>query len=940
MMDHLVHTKLFIPPVRPALVPRLRIIQKLNAGVAGKLTLICAPAGFGKTTLISDWLQQTDLPVAWLSLDPDDNDPTRFFQYVIAALQTIAPTLGQSVQEMLQSPQPPSHKSLLPTLINDIAARSTKLALVLDDYHVIETQSIHDALAFLLAHLPPQMHIFMTSRTDPPLPLPRLRARGQMTEVRAEELRFTSLETTTFLNEVTGLNLSQENVAALDERTEGWATGLQLAALSMQGVPDVSAFIAAFTGDDAYIVDYLLEEVLDQQPEKTRAFLLQTSILDRMTGALCDAVTGGDDGQAMLETLRQANLFVVSLDHKRQWYRYHHLFADLLRTRLRQEMADQVPLIYQQASEWCEATELIEEAVHYALMSADFVLAAALIARHIEAITWQGKYTMTLSWLDALPEEMVRAHPRLSLTRAWLLFGFFNDSAAVIEPWLQNIEVILSGKGASSTSNPALLAEDTSEKRFEIDPRFEIDGGEAQKIRTNVDILRANLARRRGDATQAIAFGQQALEHAPADLKTRVEILYLLAAIYDSIGNMGAASQTYAESIALNRTGGNDYITLLITAHLIEALWVQGQLHRAQGRFQGLSQVQALRQGPAAGMAYISIGEVRREWNDLDGAATDLQTGIDLCRPFETWAVVTLKGIISLAWIKQAQGDTEGVLALFQEMDALAVGKPMPYPTARIAAAQAHLWLVMGNVPAATYWAKSNGLHVDDELSYLVERDYLVFARLLMGQSKPEEALVLLERLLQEAEVGARGARVIEIKILQALAHQTQGERSQAVATLAEAITLAEPEGFVRVFIDEGVAMVTLLNHAASQGVAPIYIAKLLAASNSDGLKGALPLQRVGEKKPTVPLAPTIAANMPATPKFMEPFTKPLAEPLTKRELQTLRFLATELSPTEIAGEMVVSVSTVRSYTKYIYSKLNVHSRVEAVHRAKELGLL
>ena len=931
MIDHLVQTKLFIPPVRPRLVPRLRMIQKLNAGLDGKLTLICAPAGFGKTTLISDWLQQTDLPVAWLSLDPDDNDPTRFFQYVIAALQTIDPTLGQSMQEMLQSLQSPSLESLLPTLINDIAACSTKLVLVLDDYHVIKTQSIHDALAFLLDHLPPQMHIFVTSRADPPLPLPRLRARGQMTEVRAEELRFTPLEATTFLNEVAGLNLSQENVTALGERTEGWAAGLQLAALSMQGAPDVAAFIAAFTGDDDYIVDYLLEEVLDQQPEKTRAFLLRTSILDRMTDALCDAVTGGDDGQTMLETLKQANLFVVSLDHKRQWYRYHHLFADLLRTRLRQEMTDQVPLIYQQASAWCEAAELVEEAVHYALMAADFALAAALIARHAEAISWQGNYKMTLSWLDALPEEMVRAHPRLSLTRAWLLFGFFNDSAAAIEPWLQNVEVLLSVKGAAST-----------EKRFEIDTRFEIDAVEAQKILTNVDIIRANLARRRGDAVQAIALGQQALEHAPADLKTRAEILYLLAASYESLGNMGAASRTYAESIALNRTAGNAYLTLFLTTGLIEVLWVQGQLHRVQALFQELTQCQELRQGPAAGMAYICIGEIRREWNDLDGAATDLQTGIDLCRPFETWAVVKLKGIISLAWIKQAQGDTEGVLALFQEMEALAVGEQMPYPTARIAAAQAQLWLAMGNVPAATYWAKSNGLRVDDELSYLVERDYLVFARLLMAQSKPDEALVLLERLLQEAEDGARGARVIEIKILQALAYQAQGERLQAVATLEEAIALAEAEGFVRVFIDEGAAMVKLLNHAASQGIAPIYIAKLLAASNIDasnidGLKGAVPLPQAGEEKPTAPLAPTSAADIPAT---TAPGTTVLTEPLTQRELQTLRFLATELSPTEIASEMVVSVSTVRSYTKYIYSKLDVHSRVEAIHRATQLGLL
>ncbi|MEM7343199.1 MAG: LuxR C-terminal-related transcriptional regulator [Chloroflexota bacterium] len=562
----------------------------------------------------------------------------------------------------------------------------------------------------------------------------------------------------------------------------------------------------------------------------------------------------------------------------------------------------------------CEAAGFIEEAVHYALMAADFALAAALIARHAGGVMSQGKDKIVLGWLDALPVEMVRAHPRLSLTRAWLLSDLFNDGEATIEPWLQNVELLLSSKSASSTSKPALLAEGTNKKRFEID---EV---EAQKILTNVDILRANLARRRGDGIQAIALGQQALKQAPADLNTRAEILYLLAASYDSIGNLGAASQNYAESIALNRTAENDYFALLITARLIEVLWVQGQLHRAQRLFQELGQIQALQHGPAVGMAYISIGEVRREWHDLAGAAADLQTGIDLCRPFEAWVMVTLKGIISLAWVKQAQGDTAGVLDLLQEMEALDVGEQMPYPTARLAASQAHLWLAMGNVSAATYWAKSNGLGADDDLSYLVERDYLVFARLLIVQNNPDGALVLLKRLLQEAEAGERGARIIEIKILQALAQQTQGEHSQAVATLEAAIALAEPEGFVRIFIDEGAAMVTLLKQAASQGIAPIYIAKLLAASN------------VGEEKPSAPLAPPLAADRPTPSAF--------TEQLTKRELQTLRLLATELSPTEIASEMVVSVSTVRSYTKAVYSKLNAHSRVEAIHRARELGLL
>ena len=421
MSTPILATKLYIPPPRPKVVLRPRLIERLNEGLDRKLTLISAPAGFGKTTLVSEWVAGSERPAAWLSLDEGDNDPTRFLTYLVAALQTIAPDIGEGVLSVLQSPQPPPTESILTALLNEITAVPDDFVLVLDDYHVIDARPVDAALTFLLEHLPPQMHLVITTREDPQLPLARLRARGQLTELRAADLRFTPSEAAAFLNEVMGLNLSAEDIAALETRTEGWIAGLQLAALSMRGREDVPGFIRAFAGDNRYIVDYLVEEVLQRQPERVRSFLLQTSILDRLSGPLCDAVTGQEEGNALLEALERGNFFVVPLDDRRHWYRYHHLFADVLHAHLMAEQPDQVPTLHRRASEWYEQHGSAADAIRHALAAEDFERAADLVELAVPAMRRSRQEATLLGWLKALPDELIQCRPVLSVAYAGTL---------------------------------------------------------------------------------------------------------------------------------------------------------------------------------------------------------------------------------------------------------------------------------------------------------------------------------------------------------------------------------------------------------------------------------------------------------------------------------------------------------------------------------------
>ncbi|MEM7343203.1 MAG: LuxR C-terminal-related transcriptional regulator [Chloroflexota bacterium] len=939
MMDHLVQTKLFIPPARPTLVPRLRIIEKLNAGLAGKLTLICAPAGFGKTTLISDWLQQTDLLVGWLSLDPSDNDPTRFFQYVIAALQTIEPTLGQSVQEMLQSPQPPSPESLLPTLINNIAACSSKLAIVLDDYHVIETQSIHDAFTFLLDHLPPQMHLVIASRSDPLLPLPRLRARGELSELRAADLRFTSDEAATFLNQMMALNLSEEDIAALELRTEGWIAGLQLAALALQGTPSdtpaqgradttsaTNDFIAAFTGSHRFVLDYLVEEVLRHQPDPVRNFLLQTSIIDRLNGPLCDAVrfgntetsqtaqktviTSQEEGQGLLQALERGNLFVVPLDDERQWYRYHHLFADVLQTHLREEQPDLIPILHQRASAWYEQNDLPVDAVRHALSAKDFERVANLLELAWREIDRGFQSTRTLGWLKTLPDKVIGARPVLSTEYAWALLGNGEFEAAEIhlrnaQRWL---DVAADVAGEVRESPEALATK-----------MVVVDEEEFRSLPASIAAARAYLAQSLGDIDGTVRYARQALDLLPeADHHRRVAPTMFLGFASWASGDLEAAHHAFAESLASMRLAGNIPRTINSSFILADIRVAQGHLREAVSTYEQSLQL-AKAQGDAVfpGMAnlYLRLAELHYEQGDLEAARQFLQKSEALGKQVALTLIMgwSYRLCLAQAQIKQAEGDLKSALDLLHKAEHLRYKSPIP--NVRPAAAlKTRILIQQGRLAEALRWVRERSLSATDDLSYLREFEHITLAKVLIAQYKRNrdngfihEAMGLLKRLLKAADDGKRMGNVIEILVEQALAHQTQGSISRALKPMERALTLAEPEGYVRIFVDEGEPMAALLQEAAKRNIASNYVRQLLRA-----------IEKVEEKASVTQLF----------------------EPLSDRELEVLRLLKTDLNGPKIAKKLLVSLNTMRTHTKNIYTKLGVNSRRAAVRRADELDLL
>jgi LuxR family maltose regulon positive regulatory protein len=885
--DLLLTTKLRLPQARPDIVSRPRLSKQLNEGLTRKLTLISAPPGFGKTTALSEWVSQSSHRVAWISLDEGDNDPARYWAYLIAALQTLQPDIGTNTAALLQSPQPARIESVLTTLVNEIDAFPENFTLVLDDYHMIESQAIHQALAFLIDHLPQQMHLIISSRVDPPLPLARLRARNQLSEIRAADLHFTRDEVTAFLNQMMALNLSTDDVAAIEARTEGWITGLQLAALSMKGLDDISGFITAFTGSHRHIVDYLTEEVLSHQPENIQAFLLQTSILDRLTGPLCDAVTGQNDSRAILTKLETANLFLIALDQERQWYRYHHLFADVLRGRLYQEQPDRLHTLHLQASQWYARNGFIPEAISHALAAQDFERAAELVEQIAAATFWiRGEVYTLLGWLRALPDAAVRPRTQLSLAYAWLLM------------WTGHLEEAASFLCTDSDLPETMMAE---ERRAFL--------GVATAIR-------AELTHLRGDLPGALELAWQATEYlsdTPHNWGARGTSLGILGGVYRASGDTQAAIEAYAEASRLMQREGYIVPTLVALGYLIQLRAMQGQLRQAAEvflqavRFATERRAQAI---PTFGLAHISMGEVFREWNELETAVQHLQAGINLCQQWEGLADDVVDGYLTLARVKQAQGDIESAFAAIQQAEQIAHEQNVSWKLAHAATAQARLWIRQGNLDAANRWA--TGLPADAELSYEHQEEQIMLARLFITQGKNDQAAQLLLRLLEAVEAAGRVGRVIEILGLQALAQHQAKDITRALDALSRAFTLAEPEGYTRIFVDEGPAMQELIRQAAAGGIAVNYAAKLLDAFE----------QRVPYSKPTPP-------GMP-----------PLIEPLSERELQILRLLAAGLSTREIADELVIAVGTVRNHVKSIYGKLDAHNRVQALERARALTLL
>lgn len=906
MLTPVLATKLFIPSPRPGIVSRPRLVERLNEGlVAGrKLALISAPAGFGKTTLVSEWVAGCGLPVAWLSLDEGDNDSRRFLTYLIAALQTIAPEIGAGVLIALQSPQPPPSESILTTLLNEIAAIPDNFVLVLDDYHLVDSQPVDRCLAFLVEHLPPQMHLAITTREDPSLPLARYRARGQLTELRAADLRFSPAEAAEFLNRVMGLDLSDADIAALEARTEGWIAGLQLAALSMQGRSDASGFIQAFTGSHRFVLDYLVEEVLQRQSEDIHSFLLKTAILDRLSGSLCNAVAGREDSKGMLETLERGNLFLIPLDDQRQWYRYHPLFAEVLRARLLDEHPDQLFTLHQRASEWYEQDGSAADAIRHALAAKDFERAATLIELAIPYLrrNRQEATHTELGWLKALPDELVHFRPVLCVAYAYALFG---------DGELETVEARLRA------------AERWLDTTADTSPMVVVDEEEFRRLPGMIALLRTAQALARGDMPETVKNARRVLDIAPKNdylmLGGAASTLGLAAW---ASGDLEVARRMTADGMENVRRAG--YISSAIGGAIVLAdiQIAQGCLHEAMATYErGLQWatepgVPVLR---GAADMHVGMSDLYRERNDLKTAIQHLLT---------SQALGDLAGLpqnpyrwcAAMARIREAQSDLDGAIALLDQAERLynANFSPNVRP---IATRKTRVWLAQGRLDEAMGWAREQGLSVENELNYLHEFDHITLARVLLAHYQRDradrsiqDAMGLLERLLKAAEEHRGKGSVIEILALKALAYHTQGDLPAALLSLQHALALAEPEGYVRMFLDEGSRMMQLLGEAAAHEIMPDYTGKLLAVFKAEK-------QRKEDKLPLPP-------------------TQPLIEPLSRRELEVLRLIAQGLSNREIGIRLFLALDTVKGHNRRIFDKLQAQNRTEAIARAHELGLL
>jgi LuxR family maltose regulon positive regulatory protein len=922
-------TKLYIPPPRPKIVLRPHLIERLNEGMRCKLALISAPAGFGKTTLVSEWAAGCGLPVAWLSLDEGDNDPTRFLTYLVAALQTFEPNIGAEALAVLQSPQPPTTEAILTTLLNDIAIVPDNFILVLDDYHVIDAQPVDQTLSFLLDHLPPRMRLVITTREDPSLPLARLRARGQLTELRAADLRFTPAEATDFLNQVMGLNLSAEDITALEARTEGWIAGLQLAALSMQGRSDITSFIQAFTGSHRFVLDYLVEEVLQHQSEPIRSFLLQTAILDRLCAPLCNAVTEREDGKEILNILEHNNLFLISLDDERKWYRYHHLFADVLQAHLMEAQPDQAAALHQRASAWYEHNGLPPDAIRHALAAEDFEGAAGLIELAWPEVEDGSLSTKWIGWVKALPDVLIRARPVLSVWYAYALLVSGEMEAAEArltdaERWLEPADN-MNGR----PKNPAAEMVVVDEEQF-------------RSLPATIAIARAYHAQALGDVPGAVTYARRALDLTPeTNHLKRGQATALLGLTYWASGDLEAANWTFAGYTMMLRTAGNILDAISTTVVLADIRLALGRLHEAESTLKQLLQF-VVDQGepipPDTADLYRGLGELYHERGDLEAAAQYLLKSKELCEQTELLDRQR-RLCVTQARLKQTQGDLDGALNLLNEAERLFIRTPLP-DVRPISALKARIWLAQGRLIEAQEWVREQGLSPDDDLCYLHEFEHITLARVLIARYKNDPVdgtihavMQFLDRLLRAAEEGSRMGSVIEILVLLALAHAAQGDIPLALVSLERALTIAEPEVYVRLFVDEGEAMRLLIEKQSRNRDHPLsgYADKLLAAF-------------------TQPAAvPQSAIIHTCTPRHLHPGQvcrrykcqkSDMIEPLSERELEVLKLLRSELSGPEIARKCMVSLSTVRTHTQNIYAKLGVNNRRAAVRRAEELDLL
>jgi LuxR family maltose regulon positive regulatory protein len=895
----LLATKLYIPTVRPNLAPRQRLTARLNECIAHPLTLISAPAGYGKTSLISEWRAGIGraFPMAWLSLDTDDNDPVRFLTYSIGALEVSRPGQCQSAVALLQSPQPPPIPTILTVLLNELGHSDHPFVLVLDDFHFVTSQPVYEILTFILEHQPPPMRMVLLTRVDPALPLARLRARNQLAEIRADHLRFTLDEIVIFLNEVMGLELSGDDIAAMEARTEGWIAGLQLAALAMQGAlsaqgrQDIHSFVSAFTGSHYYIMDYLAEEVLKSQSEQVRAFLLQTSILDRLCGPLCDAVVAADpaeepvEGQTMLEALEQMNLFLVPLDGERRWYRYHHLFADVLHRRLERLSPQRLPDLHRRASQWYEQHNFIPEAIQQALMAGDQDRVTQLVEDYGCMLLLRGEVVTLLKWIEAV-ESNPQAGPWVAIQKAWslLLTGQIDQ----VEPSLH-----------------------IAEKRIAaLEP-----GDEVGTMLGMVAAARAHRANLQGDTHLAADFARLALAQLPEtnafSCSLRSVATLMLADASHLNGDLEAARHAYTEAVLIGQAAHDPPMIIISNSDLADVLLELGQLRQAAKTYTETLQMTTRPDGyssPLAQNIYAGLSRVAYEWNDLEAAARYADQCIQLCQRWGDKASQAT-AYVMLARVEHGQVNTEKAQKAMRAVEQLASETALsPRLSVWVQASLARLWLAQGDLESAAYLVRQSGISLDDDIPYLREPLYYVLLRVLLAQGDADSALVLAARLLKLAEATNRIGKVIEILIFQALAFQAQKDIVQALPLLERAVLLAQPQGYVRVFLDEGESMAKLLYQAKAHRIGIGYAAELLSAMGKAAGITQPPAQR-------------------------------LIEPLSARELEVFALIQAGYANQDIAARLFISMPTVKRHISNIYAKLGVKSRTQAVSLGRELGL-
>jgi LuxR family maltose regulon positive regulatory protein len=905
--DVLLATKLHVPRPQPGFVARSRLTARLDEGLTQRLILVCAPAGFGKTALLAAWASGGRRPVAWLSLDEGDNDPARFWRHVAAALERASPGISARIGALI-GPAPQSFEGVVTALINELSERSAagQALLVLDDYHLIGAEPVHASVGFLLSHLPPGLALVLATRSDPPLRLGRMRARGELAELRADDLRFTTTEAAALLRGAAGPalpGLTGGAVEALTAKTEGWAAGLRLAGLSLQSTNDADAFVAAFSGSHRFVLDYLAEEVLDRQDAPVREFLLETSVLERLSGDLVDAVTGRPGGQAMLERIEQAGLFLVPLDEVRGWWRYHHLFAELLRARLQQEQPGRSVALHRAAAAWHAERGLADDAIRHAVAGGQPERAAELIEVHFDAVYFTGENVTLRQWLAGIPDTIALSRPRLALARAFMALTAGDMAAA------QTSIAALGGNAEAAGDS------------------FEPSVGAAASFIANVPaaaaIARAWLAYLHGDADEMAGFAAAARARLRDGEWLLGSIYRLNLALADWVsGRFDDAEGHFNAAIAGWLTAGQLTLAAQGWHHLGEIRRAEGNLDAvldAYGEVLRIAASPGRAPSPVAGIGHVGIAEVHCQRGDFAAARRELALGLPLCRQLSE-NLVLASGLATLAWIRQAEGDTAGARAAIAEAgrvgpSAAAVGLLNAVPAQR-----ARLDLAQGNLAAAARWARESGLSPDSEPAYARERDWLVLARVLLAQAEPAVALGLLDRLLDGAQKQGRAGSVIEIRALRALALAAGGERATAITELASALAMAAPQGYVRVFADEGPPMAALLGdlaaaqrdgHAAARQVPLGYLATVLRACGPGDA------------------GPAAGTAVPG-----------LIEPLTAREMQVLERLAAGSPNQRIADDLVVTVDTVKKHVTHVLGKLAAANRTEAVARARELGLI